>query len=99
MSRPQTDEGRAGLEHGLVRICTVQVKHSGTRVEPHAHERGVQRMNDTNTAGDRPSRETSGGLERQTLNSGGIRPTDLTHGTRTSPGTGRVRASDEGARQ
>lgn len=34
-------------------------------------EEGVQRMNDTNTVGDRPMEKTSGDLERQTLNSGG----------------------------
>jgi hypothetical protein len=36
--------------------CRGLVEHSGTRVEPHAQKAGVQRMNDTNTNGDRPTR-------------------------------------------
>lgn len=68
------------LEHGHIGSRTLLVKHSGTRVERHALEAGARSPNFINAIGDRPKRETSGDLERQTLNSGGTRTTDsITH--------------------
>ena len=47
----------------------------------------VQRMNDTNTVGDRPMKQTSGDLERQTLNSGGRIPAELEQQHNNKPAT------------
>lgn len=70
-----------GREHGHVRVRTVLAEHSGTKVERHAIEHDARRTNDRNATGDRPKRETSGDLERQTLNRGGTLPAN----SRTTP--------------
>lgn len=49
----------------------------GNGRERRALERDAQRMNDTNTKGDRPMKQTSGDRGRQTLNSGGRVPAEL----------------------
>jgi hypothetical protein len=81
---PQHDEAER-REQGHVGIRALLVEHSGTKVEPHAYELGARRTNDTNATGDRPIRETSGDLERHTLNRGGTRTTDPLTSKRASP--------------
>ena len=70
--------------HGLVRIRTVQVEHSGTRVEQTALRQTVRRTNDTNANGDRPIRVNIRRPERHTQTAGGLRPTDPTTATETN---------------
>lgn len=61
-------------EHDRVRVRTLPVEHSGTKVDRHTLEVAERRTNDINANGDRPTRETSGDHGRHTRNGGGTLP-------------------------
>lgn len=84
VTRRQHDEADR-REQAPRRVAPPRVEVAETRVDHHASGLVERRTNDTNATGDRPMRETSGDLERQTLNRGGTLERDCLTATEASP--------------
>ena len=84
VTRLQHDEADR-LEQAPRPVARPRVEVAVTRVDHHALGLVERRTNDTNATGDRPKRETSGDLERQTLNRGGTLERDCLTAPEASP--------------